>query len=45
MAFALAATNWGLRYLQPRWVIRGLFVCSLLAYLALIPAPRVDGQL
>src|SRR5262245_20972147 len=33
------------RYMRPRWVFGGLFVFSLLFYLALIPVPRVDGQL
>jgi len=30
---------------SPRVVLGGLFALSLLAFLALIPAPRVDGQL
>jgi hypothetical protein len=33
------------RWLQPGPVFAGLFLFSLLAYLALIPVPRVDGQL
>lgn len=30
---------------QPRPILAGLFLLSLLCYLALIPAPRVDGEL
>ncbi len=33
------------RYLDARWLLGGLFLCSLVAYLAMIPVPRADGQL
>jgi hypothetical protein len=33
------------RYLRPAYVIGGLFLCSLLLFLALLRVPRVDGQL
>jgi hypothetical protein len=33
------------RYFQPRWVFAGLFLFSLLFFLALLRVPRVDGQL
>src|SRR5438552_1720015 len=32
-------------YMQPRWVLSGLFLFSLLFFLALLRVPRVDGQL
>jgi hypothetical protein len=33
------------RYFQPRWVFAGLFLFSLLFFLALLRVPRVDRQL
>ena len=33
------------RLLQPRWVFSGLFLFSLLFFLVLLRAPRIDGQL
>lgn len=38
-------SRWQHRLLQPNIIIGGLFLISLLVYLALIPVPRVDGQL
>lgn len=31
--------------LQPRWIFSGLFLFSLLFFLVLLRAPRIDGQL
>jgi hypothetical protein len=40
-----AAPRWHQYVFQPRRIFGALFVVSLLVYLALIPIPRVDGQL
>jgi hypothetical protein len=41
----LAAEQPSPRYLRPHLALGGMFLLSLLVYLALLPAPRLDGQL